>query len=380
MLPKAEDYTELCEKFEWNIPKNFNIGVEVCDKWAEKVPDRVAIESVLSDGTVRTLSFGKMRDLSNKLANFLVKIGAKQQDRIGVMLPQLSETAVTHTAIFKIGAISVPLFTLFGLDALRFRLNDAGIKILFTNQTGVEKISKIREFLPNLEQIISVEEDLLDSNNTITNLPIKFSPMSTMADDPAILIYTSGTTGNPKGALHAHRVLLGHLPGVEMSHNLFPQSGDKIWTPADWSWIGGLLDVLLPALYHGIPVVACRFEKFTGEQAFQILEDQQIRNTFLPATALKLMKQVESPQERWNYKLRSIASGGESLGDELIKWGQKTFDLTINEFYGQTECNMVVSSCERIMKNKKGNMGRVVPGHNVEIVDKSGQVVESSVI
>ena len=89
------------------------------------------------------------------------------------------------------------------------------------------------------------------------------------------------------------------------------------------------------------------------------------------------MMQVESPQERWNYRLRSVASGGESLGEELIKWGQKTFGLTINEFYGQTECNMVVSSCEQIMKSETGCMGRAVPGHNVEIVDESGQVVEN---
>ena len=102
-----------------------------------------------------------------------------------------------------------------------------------------------------------------------------------------VIIYTSGTTGQPKGALHAHRVLLGHLPGVEMSHDLLPQPGDRIWTPADWAWIGGLLDVLLPALHHGVPVVARRFEKFTGEAAFQLIQDFGIRNAFLPPTALE---------------------------------------------------------------------------------------------
>ena len=92
--------------------------------------------------------------------------------------------------------------------------------------------------------------------------------------------------------MHAHRVLLGHLPGVEMSHDLFPQPGDRIWTPADWAWIGGLLDVLLPALHHGVPVVARRFEKFTGEAAFQLIQDHGVRNAFLPPTALKMMRSV----------------------------------------------------------------------------------------
>ena len=95
--------------------------------------------------------------------------------------------------------------------------------------------------------------------------------MKTRAEDPALIIYTSGTTGPPKGALHAHRVLLGHLPGVEMGFDLFPQAGDRIWTPADWAWIGGLLDVLMPALHHGVPVVAKRFEKLTGEAAFALM-------------------------------------------------------------------------------------------------------------
>ena len=380
MLPKADSYEELCEKFEWTIPEHFNIGVEACDKWANKVPDQVAIESVESDGSVNFLKYGALRDLSNKLANLLIELGIKPKDRIGVMLPQLPETAISHIAILKIGAISVPLFTLFGEEALNFRLSDAGIKVVITNKGGVEKITKIGNNLPDLEQVISVdvtEQNELSFYDSIKNQSEEFDPVSTSADDPALIIYTSGTTGNPKGALHAHRVLLGHLPGVEMSHDLFPQEGDKIWTPADWSWIGGLINVMLPGLYHRTPVVACRFEKFTGEQAFQLLAERQIRNTFLPATALKLMKQVEYPNEKWNFKLRSVASGGESLGEELIRWGRETFGLTINEFYGQTECNLVVSSCQQVMGYQTGKMGRSVPGHEVEIVDDEGEVVPS---
>ena len=378
MLPRANTYDELYRKFEWNIPEYFNIGIEVCDKWANVDPEQVAIESVESDGFVKYVNFGELRDSSNKLANLLVELGIKPLDRIGVMLPQLPETAIAHIAVFKNAAISVPLFTLFGEEALKFRLSDAGIKILITNQIGVEKISRIRDSVPELQQIISVDnssENVLNFNELINNQTAEFDPVRTKAEDPALIIYTSGTTGNPKGALHAHRVLLGHLPGMEMSHNLFPQNGDKIWTPADWSWIGGLLNITLPALYHAVPVVARRFEKFTGEQAFQLLADRQIRNTFLPATALKLMKQVENPNEKWNFKLRSVASGGESLGEELVRWGQETFGLTINEFYGQTECNLVVSSCEQVMNHESGKMGQTVPGHKVEIVDESGKVV-----
>jgi len=201
----------------------------------------------------------------------------------------------------------------------------------------------------------------------------QFTPAATRADDPAVIIYTSGTTGAPKGALHAHRVLLGHLPGVEMSHDLFPQAGDRIWTPADWAWIGGLFDVLLPALHHGVAVVGRRFAKFTGEAAFDLIAEHGVRNAFLPPTALKIMRAVPEADRRWSISMRSVASGGEQVGPELIEWGRRTLGVTINEFYGQTECNMIVSSCARLMAPRPGIMGKAVPGHEVAVLDADGR-------
>ena len=199
-----------------------------------------------------------------------------------------------------------------------------------------------------------------------------FTPVDTLADDPAVIIYTSGTTGPPKGALHAHRVLLGHLPGVEFPQEFFPQPGDRFWTPADWAWIGGLIDVLLPALHHGVPVVAHRFTKFEPQKAFDLIQRFRIRNAFLPPTALKLMRQI--PDARCP-GMRSIGSGGESLGTELLDWGREVFGFTINEFYGQTECNLVVGNCASILPVRPGSMGKPIPGHEVAIVDDQGLAV-----
>jgi acetyl-CoA synthetase len=187
-----------------------------------------------------------------------------------------------------------------------------------------------------------------------------------------LIIYTSGTTGSPKGALHGHRVLLGHLPGVEMPQELFPRPGDLFWTPADWAWIGGLLDVLLPSLFHGVPVLAHRMPKFDPEFAFRLMAGHVVRNAFLPPTALKMMRGVAEPR-RFGHALRSIGSGGETLGEELLDWGRGAFGLTINEFYGQTECNLVVSNCAGLMPVKPGSMGRPVPGHDVAVVDAEGR-------
>src|SRR4029078_5012575 len=133
-----------------------------------------------------------------------------------------------------------------------------------------------------------------------------FTPAVSSSEDPALIMYTSGTTGPPKGALHAHRVLLGHLPGVELPHEFLPQAGDRFWTPADWAWAGGLLDVLLPSLHHGVPVVARKFDKFDPDEAFALMAAAQVRNTFIPPTALRMMRAVPSPRGRYDIKLRSM--------------------------------------------------------------------------
>ncbi|NDH21543.1 MAG: AMP-dependent synthetase, partial [Rhodobacteraceae bacterium] len=193
------------------------------------------------------------------------------------------------------------------------------------------------------------------------------------AETPAVLIYTSGTTGKSKGALHAHRVLMGHLPGVEVSHDFLGRDGDVIWTPADWAWIGGLFDVLMPGLALGVPVVAARLAKFTPDAAKEIIETLGVKNVFFPPTALRMIKAADCNIAG----LRSVASGGEPLGAEMLEWARDALGVTINEFYGQTECNMVVSSCQAAFPVKNGAIGKPVPGFDVNVIDDAGSPTEA---
>jgi acetyl-CoA synthetase len=201
----------------------------------------------------------------------------------------------------------------------------------------------------------------------------EISPVNTAFDDPALVIYTSGTTGKPKGALHAQRVLLGHLPGVQLAHDFFPAPGDLYWTPADWAWIGGLLDVLLPSLYFGIPVLAHRARKFDPEEAFSLMARYGVRNAFLPPTGLKMMRQAPKPRGRFVHRLRSVASGGEALGEDILGWCREAFGVEVNEFYGQTEANLLVGNCASMFPVCPGSMGRATPGHRVEVVAPDGE-------
>jgi len=190
-----------------------------------------------------------------------------------------------------------------------------------------------------------------------------------------MIIYTSGTTGKPKGALMAHRTLLGNLSGYVCSHDFFPQPGDMFWSPADWAWTGGLWDVLLPTWHFGMPLLAYK-GRFDPGKAFSLIEKYGIRNSFLFPTALKMMmKAVPDPRAHYDLDLRSIMSAGEPVGEAVFHWAQKKLGVTINEMFGQTEMNYVVGNCASRWPAKPGAMGRAYPGHRVAVVDAQGNVL-----
>ena len=378
MLVPAKDYDTLYRSFRWAIPKSATMATEVCDRWAASAPDRAAILHYLGPGRIEPLTYGELKQHSDRFAAALAGLGIAPGDRIALILPQVPETAIAHIAAYRLGAIAVPVAGVFGPDAIAYRLADSGACAVVTNAAGLAKLRAIEAPLPDLEFLISIDgaEDVaLDFHRLLADAPDGFATIPTLADDPALMIYTSGTTGHPKGALHAHRVLFGHLPGAEISHDFLGQPDDLIWTPADWAWIGGLLDVLMPGLALGVPVLACRFDKFDAEAAFGVMAEAKVRNTFLPPTALKMLRAVERPRARFGVDLRTVGSGGESLGIETLEWGRAELGLTINEFYGQTECNYVLASCGALGVARPGAIGRAVPGHTVAVIDGDGREV-----
>jgi acetyl-CoA synthetase len=383
MLKPGNTYDDVYNTFKWQIPEFYNIGVDICDKWADQ-GQRLALIYEDENGRVDRYTFRDLKNLSNKLANGLQAANIGIGDRLGILLPQCPETALSHIAAYKVGAVAIPLFTLFGTDALEYRLSNSEARAIVTDAANLPKIMEIWGKLPNLKTVLvtggETDENVQDFWDLVNQGASVFQAVKTRADDPALIIYTSGTTGPPKGALHAHRTLLGHLPGVEFPHNFFPQKDDLFWTPADWAWIGGLIDVLLPSWHHGIPVLAHRARKFDPEKAFHLIAKHKIRNAFMPPTALKLMRQVQDPKSRHSYNMRSIGSGGETLGQELLDWGRNVMGLTINEFYGQTECNLIVGCCAQVMDIRPGSMGRAIPGHVVDVIDERGNSVKEGTV
>jgi acetyl-CoA synthetase len=377
-LPPCDTYDALYAEFRWSVPADFNIGHAICDAWAEREPDRLCLQHFDPAGNHASLTYGELANRSNAFANALVSLGVGRGERIALLLPQSFETVVAHAAIYKMGGIVLPLALLFGAEALEYRLTVSGASVIVTNSFGLKRLAPVLGLLPELKHVVSIDGadgGILGFAELVAAHPPSFAAVDTGPDDPALMIFTSGTTGAPKGALHGHRVLAGHIPGMQFAHQGFPQSGDKVWTPADWAWAGGLLNALLPSLMLGVPVVSSPAQKFDAHMAFRIMSEMNIRNAFIPPTALRLMKSVDNPRQIYDLRLRTVGSAGEALGRETWEWARSALGVPVNDFYGQTECNFVLSSSAAFGVEKPGAIGRPVPGHRVAIVDGEGHVL-----
>lgn len=363
VIPRMPDptYDRLVDAMEWHLPERFNMGVACADL---PPSDATALVSIGEVGHTTLTTFEQLGRWSSQLASALSRKGIGRGDRVAIVAPQSLETGLSHLALWKLGAVSLPLASLFGPDALAFRLHDAGVRLALVSP---ENESKVREADPGLD-IMVMDETFWESVNA-GELHVA---ADTLAEDPAYLIYTSGTTGPPKGALHAHRSLFGHLPAFELYYEYAPQPADVIWTPADWAWIGGLMDVLIPAWYHGMTVLTAP-PRFEPQQAVDLMVDHRVTCAFLPPTALKMMRAAGATSA--DLQLRAIFTGGEALGAEMLAWAESNLGARINEGYGQTEANIVVGNCASTWPVKPGSMGRAIPGHTVAVLDDSGHRV-----
>ncbi|MBV9362028.1 MAG: AMP-binding protein [Betaproteobacteria bacterium] len=369
-------YAELYRAYRWDVPARYNMAHICCGQWAGD-RNRFALYWEDESGATAAYSFWDIQNAANRLSNALAGLGVKRGDRVAIILPQRPETAIAYMAIFQMGAIALPLSHLFGPDALEYRLSHAEASVALVEPTTIANLWGVKSKVPTLKHIIGVggarESGVHAYEELLAKASSKFQVVDTAANDPALIVYTSGTTGPPKGALKAHRVLIGNVPGFVHSHDFLPQKGDMFWSPADWAWTGGLMDALLPSWMFGVPILGYR-GRFDAERAFYLLDKYGVRNSFLFPTALKLMmKAVPEPRKKYDVNLRSIMSAGESVGVTVFEWAKGELGVTINEMFGQTEINYVVGNCQSAWPAKPGSIGRPYPGHRVAVIDEQGR-------
>jgi acetyl-CoA synthetase len=375
--PAVDRYAELHAGFRWQVPALFNIAEVCCTRWARQTPRAVAIRYEREDGSRRDYTYAEIDAAADRLATALRGLGVARGDRVAIVMPQRFETAVSHVALYRLGAVAMPLSMLFGPDALEYRINDSGTRLALVDETGIANVQEARPLCPLLATVVAVGDAEgrgdVDLSALLAGAGAPIEPVATRADDPAVLIYTSGTTGPPKGTLIAHRGLIGNLPGFVCSQNWFPQDDSVFWSPADWAWTGGLMDALLPTLYFGREIVAYQ-GRFAPEIAFALMARHGVTHTFLFPTALKaMMKAVPDPRPRFPLQLRAIMSAGEAVGDAVFAWCRDRLGVVPNEMFGQTEINYIVGNCAPLWPARAGSMGRPYPGHRVAVIDDAGQ-------
>lgn len=371
-----DSYDELHSSFEWEVPDTFNIADYALDRWADD-KHRVAFFAEDEAGNERTYTYWQASRITNRLANYLTDRGIEAGDRVGVSTSQNPEGVFAHFACWKIGAISVPLSTLFGPEALEYRLNDCSASACIVDEVNLENFRDVRPEVDTMETVLTVGdvdplEDEADFWTGIAEEPPAFENAETDPDDGAIIAYTSGSTGDPKGVYHAHRVLLGYLPPqITGFFNMDVKERDVIWTPIELAWAPTLCGVVLAPMFYGRPIVLYDQGSFDPENALRIIEKYGVTLYYATPTAIRMKAQVEDIPERFDVsQLRLMYTGGESVDASIRDWLNETFEgAVLHEAYGQTECNPLIAECTALNVIRDGKMGKPLLGRDIDILD-----------
>ncbi len=352
--------------------------------------DRTAMIFEQADGSVSTLTFVEVDTASTNLAAALRDLGYRRGDLIGLHTGQHPDTAIAHMAVCKLGAVAVTLSQLYGPQTLQHALNDCELKVLLTSEEAWGSLrADAATLFPHLEHVLlrnpllpnSIRGDSISVDMMLQELDLAaalkaeaklFTPDFTGANDPALLMYTSGSSGKPKGILHGHRVLAAYTPSINLFFDLSLQQDDAVyWSPSDWAWVGGLLDMLFPAWMAGCPI-ATSLARFNADYAYGFMARHKVTHSFLAPTAIKRLAQHHSPRDEYDLSLRIICTGGEALASDTLEWAENVLGVVCNEFYGLTEVNHLIGNCCSLYPRIPGSMGRAYPGHSVYLVDPDG--------
>ena len=387
-MPSSPDpYATLYRDFRWQVPHTFNLFEACCARWARRTPRATAVVCEHERGDVAHFNYADLHAGALRLAGALAALGVARGDRVAIVLPQRIETALAHMAVSALGAVAMPLSTLFGPDALLHRLRDSQAVLALADESAIDALLAVRGDCPALRTVVAVGEAAgrgdIDWQACLLGRHAAIAPVATLADDPAVLIYTSGTTGAAKGALVPQRALIGNLPGFVASQNWFPHRAGVFWSPADWAWTGGLMDALLPTLYFGQAILGYQ-GRFGPERAFELMQRHGVTHSFLFPTALKaMMKAVPDPRARYpGLRLAAVMSAGEAVGDAVFAYCRDALGVGVNEMFGQTEINYIVGNCGAYVGRdgrmhegwpaRPGSMGRPYPGHRIAVLDDAG--------
>ncbi|WP_028637393.1 AMP-binding protein [Nocardioides sp. URHA0032] len=315
------------------------------------------------------VTFGDIQDAARRIAGALASRGVAPGDRVAVYLDPSQAAAEVVCGVLTAGAVILPIPRLLGGHSVTHRLRDAGARVLVTDAAGSRRLMATEVATVGVA-VLTVDGSSADDLLQEAKRSAPAEPHVPRMDDPALLMYTSGTSGEPKGIVHANRVLLGHA-GVDFAFELY-QEGDVYYGTADWGWVGGLMLGLLIPWSFGVPVVAFRQQKFDPVTTLAILERFGVTIAFLPPSVLRLLAaHGQGPRRR----LRAVVTGGEPAGRFEMAWARRHLAAAVNKAFGQTEANGLIGDSVVLGSVDDATMGAPYPGHTVRLLDDSGAEV-----
>jgi acyl-coenzyme A synthetase/AMP-(fatty) acid ligase len=364
--------------WRWEIPAHFNIAVACTD--AHRATALAARAAVICDdhtAGVRQLSFAELADGTSRFAELLRQHGVADGERVLIRLPNCLDYPIAFLGSMKRGAIAVPTSIMLTADEVLVVARDCGARVLVTTRETWRALHAALESLEALSLVLLVDgtADLPAARRlALVDLPAALAaithwqpPHATRADDPAYLVYTSGTTGYPKGALHAHRALLGHLPASEYWFDFAADGADRVLHSGKYNWTYVLGTGLMDPLYRGVTTIV--HEGPPDPQAWPRLIARHAATIFIgvPTLYRQILQRTEASAADVP-TLRHCMCAGEPLSGEVLAGWQTRFGQPIYEGLGMTECSYYLSQ-PRGIEIRPGSVGFAQPGHAVRLLD-----------
>lgn len=387
--PNLADYEKSKQSFEWEQAKNeieykngkLNAAYNAIDRnalnWRK---NKIALYWEGGDELKLRLTFLDLVKLSSQFSNLLHKIEVSQGDRVFFFLPRVPELYYGFLGTVKRGAIAGTMFSAFGPQAINDRLGNSDAKALVTNTDLLPRVLKVLNQLPALETILltdgtserkSTHAKILPLDKHLKKQSSSYKTRMLKPNDPAFMLYTSGTTGKPKGVIHAHRAILHEHMSAKWVLDL--KEEDVYWCTADPGWVTGIAYEILGSWSNGASSVVYE-GRFSPDKWYQIIQDYKVNVWYTAPTAIRMLASAKgNPKTKYDFSsLRHLASVGEPLNPEPIRWGLKTFGLPFHDNWWQTETGGILIANYPSMDIKLGSMGKPLPGIKAAIIDDKG--------
>ncbi|MEX2287681.1 MAG: AMP-binding protein, partial [Planctomycetaceae bacterium] len=386
--PNLVDYATARASFSWQaaakeldgLPggQGLNIAHEAVDRHAAGPrAQHVAWRWLGRSGARRDFTYAQLCDLTNRFANVLAGLGVSQGERVFVLAGRIPELYIAALGTLKHRCVFCPLFSAFGPEPIRVRMEAGTPRVLVTTRSLYErKVAALRESLPFLEHVLVVsdsadQEELHDTHDfqrLMDRADANYTIEPTDPEDHALLHFTSGTTGKPKGAIHVHNAVVAHHITGKLALDL--HADDVFWCTADPGWVTGTSYGIIAPLTNGVTSIIDEGD-FDAERWYGILQEERVNIWYTAPTAIRMMMKVgvDAARERKLPELRFLASVGEPLNPEAVVWGQEAFGMPFHDNWWQTETGGIMIANFPSMEVRPGSMGRPMPGIDAAIVE-----------